>query len=65
MTALALWFATSVLVSILAGRFIRAGMVDRKRRRQDMLEKRTVTVSKPTRYCRDARSRTADRETQP
>lgn len=28
MTALALWFATSVLAGMFAGRFIRAGMVD-------------------------------------
>lgn len=28
MTALALWLAASVLVGMLAGRFIRAGMVE-------------------------------------
>jgi hypothetical protein len=28
MTALALWFAASVLAGLLAGRFIRAGMVE-------------------------------------
>lgn len=62
---IAIWLALSPFIGWLWGRFVRVGMVELQKERQDLLGKRTVTVPKPTRYYHASRSHTEDKETPP